>query len=64
MTALKIELSEQRLAKLKGLAEESGTTPEALLQRCVEEWLSKKDDFERAAAYVLQKNRELYKRLA
>ena len=42
-----------------------GMTPEELLRAGVEQWLKRpKDEFAEAAAYVLKKNAELYRRLA
>ena len=65
MTVLPVSLSEERLAKLKELAEHSGVTPQELLQASVEKWLSNQEsDFARAASYVVKKNAELYRRLA
>jgi predicted transcriptional regulator len=65
MAIITVSLSDERAAKLKELAKQSGLTPEELLQASVEEWLGKqKLDFDQAAAYVLEKNAELYKRLA
>ena len=42
----------------------SGLTPEEFLQRRVEELLKQPEEFREAAAYVLNKNSELYRRLA
>ncbi len=40
-------------------------TPEALLQKSLEDWLALPDEsFEKATARVLEKNAELYRRLA
>jgi hypothetical protein len=65
MTMITIPLSEERLLKLKELAKEANIAPEELVRASVEEWLSRpKEDFARAANYVLQKNVELYRRLA
>jgi predicted transcriptional regulator len=65
MTTITVTLSEERLAKLKELAAESGVTPENLLQASVDEWLARqRADFVEAAGYVLQKHAELYRRLA
>jgi predicted transcriptional regulator len=65
MTTITIALSEERLQKLKELARAANLTPEELARASLEEWLSRpKDDFARAANYVLQKNAELYRRLA
>jgi antitoxin FitA len=60
----KITLSGRRASKLNELAKEAGVTPEELLQNSVEGWLSTGEDFDRAAAYVLNKNADLYRRLS
>lgn len=60
----KITLSGQRTSKLNDLAREAGVTPEELLQQSIEGWLSRGEDFDQAAAYVLNKNAELYRRLS
>ena len=60
----KITLSNQRASKLNELAQEAGVTPEELLQNSIEGWLSAGQEFDRAAAYVLNKNAELYRRLS
>jgi hypothetical protein len=65
MTTISIPLSDERLDQLRKLAEQSGLTPEEFLWRRVEQLLEPPDEqFRRAAAYVLQKNAELYRRLA
>ena len=65
MTNLTIALSEKPMHRLKELADESGIAPEELLRESVEQWLAKpQNDFAQAAAYVLKKNAELYRRLA
>jgi antitoxin FitA len=65
MSAITINLSEEHLRKLRELAEEAKVAPEELVRASVAEWLRRpKDDFARAAAYVLQKNAALYRRLA
>lgn len=65
MTTITITLSDERLDKLKQLAVKANVQPDALVQSSVDEWLSGPDDeFQRAVAYLLQKNSELYKRLA
>jgi hypothetical protein len=65
MADITIALPEERLLRLKELAQEAKVSPEELLRASVEEWLGRpKDDFARAADYVLQKNAELYRRLA
>jgi predicted transcriptional regulator len=65
MTTITIPLSDDRMRRLKELAEEAGLTPEEMIRASLEEWLSRpKEDFARAADYVLRKNAELYRRLA
>jgi hypothetical protein len=65
MAAITITLSEEDLRKLRELAQDVKVAPEELVRASVEEWLRRpKDDFARAASYVLQKNAALYKRLA
>lgn len=65
MTTITIPLSDERLAQLRACAEQTGLTPEEFLRRRVEQLLDRPDEqFRQAAAYVLQKNAELYRRLA
>jgi hypothetical protein len=65
MTTLTIALPDPSMLRLKELANEAGVDPEELLNASVVEWLARpKDDFAQAAAYVLKKNAELYRRLA
>lgn len=65
MAAFTIALTEDRALKLQELARQAGTTPEELLRQSVEEWLFRpREDFAQAAAYVLKKNSDLYRRLA
>ncbi|HKV13208.1 MAG TPA: DNA-binding protein [Thermoanaerobaculia bacterium] len=60
-----IALSAEKARRLEELAREAGVAPEELLLASVERWLSEPgEDFARAASCVLQKNRELYRRLA
>jgi hypothetical protein len=65
MMSITVPISEERLQRLRELAREANVPPEELLRATLEEWLSRpKEDFARAASYVLQKNAELYRRLA
>ena len=65
MSTITIQLSDERLLRLQELAKEAKIAPEELIRASVEEWLSRpKEDFARAANYVLRKNMELYRRLA
>jgi antitoxin FitA len=65
MTMITIPLSDERLAELRIRAAQAGLTPEDFLRRRVEQFLDRMDEqFRQAAAHVLQKNAELYRRLA
>jgi antitoxin FitA len=65
MQTLEIQLPEQVAARLMEAAQRLGVSTEALLQASVEEKLARLDeDFLSAAKYVLEKNTELYRRLA
>jgi predicted transcriptional regulator len=65
MTSLTIDLSEELLGKLQIMAEKYNIEPEELLVATVEELVSTPDkSFQTSMEYVLQKNHELYLRLA
>jgi hypothetical protein len=65
MTVLAVPLPEERLAQLRELAQRAGVSPEELARAGLEDWLRQpREDFVQAARYVLQKNAELYRRLA
>jgi hypothetical protein len=65
MTMIMVPISDERLAQLRLWAEQAGLAPEEYLRRRVEQLLEKPDEqFRQAAAYVVQKNAELYRRLA
>lgn len=65
MTMISIPLSDERLAQLRAWARQTGLSPEEFLRWRVEQLLEQPDEqFRQAAAYVLQKNEELYRRLA
>lgn len=65
MTSITISLSDERLQKLKEVAERFSIAPEELVRVSIEELLTRpEEDFQRALAYVLKKNFELYRRLA
>ena len=60
-----IELPEAAATKLREEANRLGVRPEELATAAVIDLLYREaDDFQAAADYVLQKNRELYRRLA
>lgn len=65
MASITIDLSDSQFQELQNLARVYGIPPEILLRASVEDWLSSsKSDFTQAADYVLNKNAELYRRLA
>ena len=70
MPNITIALSDDHWQQLQAQAARRGVAPEELVRAHIEEMLSEEPvdepeaDFERAAAYVLQKNAELYRRLA
>jgi predicted transcriptional regulator len=65
MTSITIAVPDDRLRELHELAARLRVTPEELVRISVEEMLTRPDDaFQRAVSYVLEKNAELYRRLA
>jgi antitoxin FitA len=65
MTTIAVSLTEERLAKLRTWAEQTGLTLEEFLRQHVEKLLDWRDEqFREAVDYVLQKNAEIYRRLA
>jgi antitoxin FitA len=65
MTIITIELPNERVQKLQQLAFKLGVTMEDLVRASVEDMLVQPEEqFRNAAQYVLNKNKELYKRLA
>jgi antitoxin FitA len=65
MTTFSIQLRDDQAERLREMAAEAGVTPEEFLNSGVREWLeTPRRDFAEAAAFVLRKNAELYKRLA
>jgi hypothetical protein len=65
MTTISVPLSEEGLEQLQQVARRAGVSAEELARASLEDWLRQpRDDFAAAARYVLEKNRELYKRLA
>jgi antitoxin FitA len=65
MTTITIPLSDERAAQLQRWAEQAGLPAEEFLRLRVEQLLAEPDQqFRQAATYVLQKNAELYRRLA
>ena len=65
MSTIAIPLSDERMEQLRLRAEQAGLPPEEFLRRRVEQLLDRPDEqFSQAAKYVLEKNAELYRRLA
>lgn len=65
MTTLRFDISDDKAEALEDAAERLGISMEELLRASVDETLQKLDaDFEKVAQHVLQKNAELYRRLA
>jgi len=65
MSAITIVLPDERLSKLKEIADSLGVSPEELVRASVEELLARPDqDFQQAVHHVLNKNVEFYNRLA
>ena len=62
---IKIDLSPAHREQLQAEAERLGVSPEELARAAVADLVAvPADDFERVARKVLERNRELYKRLA
>ena len=65
MTTVTIALSDEHSQKLHAAAERAGMSAEQLAAARLQEWLAQPDpQFQAAVRHVLQKNRELYNRLA
>ncbi|MBV5261688.1 DNA-binding protein [Synechococcus moorigangaii CMS01] len=65
MASITINLSNEQLSRLQELARSNQVSPEELLGASIEDLLtSPKKDFTQASKYVLEKNVELYRRLA
>ncbi len=60
-----IDLTSQQAEQFQQLAKSLSIPPQELVQAAIDDFLSRPaEDFHRAARYVLEKNRELYKRLS
>ena len=65
MTSITIALPDDRLEQLQELAKQLNISTEEPVRISIDELLSKPDsDFQQAAEFVLDKNDELYRRLA
>jgi len=60
-----VQLDDEQSRRLEQLARELGVDARELAKAAVDDLLSRPaDDFDRAARFVLEKNRELYRRLS
>jgi predicted transglutaminase-like cysteine proteinase len=65
MSTLTITLSEDRLVKLREIADRFNIKPEDLARVGIEELLTRPEEsFQAVVDYILNKNAELYRRLA
>lgn len=65
MSAITVPLSDAQLTRLREIAELAGVSPEELARASLEDWLRQpREDFAEAARDVLEKNADLYRRLA
>ena len=65
MSALTINLTDDRLRALKKLSSRLNISPEELVRLSIEDILTRSEEsFQSAMEYVLEKNTELYQRLA
>ena len=65
MNTFTITLPDERVTKLKEIAERFRVAPEELVRASLEELLTRPlDDFQKVVERVLSKNADLYKRLA
>jgi hypothetical protein len=65
MTTVTIPVSDGRFERLRSLAQQAGVSPEEFLKRRVEFLLDQPDEeFKAITEIILEKNRELYRRLA
>lgn len=64
MSTLTFTVPDDKASQLSEAAREMGVPIEDLLRHITDDFLARKEGFEEAAKYVLQKNSELYRRLA
>ena len=65
MSTIAVKVPEDRFSKLKDIAERYNITPEDLVKVAIDEFIARPDEaFQKVADYVLNKNSELYRRLA
>ena len=62
---LTIELDDQEAKALQDLSQQDNQEPQALLHLALQQYLShRQTNFDQAVQHVLDKNKELYRRLA
>lgn len=60
-----VQLGDEQSRQLQEIARELKVDPAELARAAINDLVSRRtDDFERAAQFVLEKNRELYRRLS
>lgn len=65
MTSITLNISDEQLLELQRMAEENKISLEELLERNIENWSNaSREELKKATNYVLEKNAELYRRLA
>ncbi|MSP39790.1 MAG: DNA-binding protein [Deltaproteobacteria bacterium] len=65
MSTITVTVSDDRLSKLQEIAKRYNITPEDLVRVTIDELIARPEEaFQQAADYVLNKNSELYRRLA
>ena len=64
MKTLELELPDEVASKIEDAARQRGVSVEELVQTSIEEKLLRDSRFDAAASFVLEKNAELYRRLA
>jgi len=65
MSTITVTVSDDRLSKLKEIAKRYNISPEDLVRVTIDELIARPEEaFQQAADYVLNKNSELYRRLA
>ena len=63
--SISLTLNDEQAARLEARARDLGVDPSELAKAAVNDLLTRPaDDFDRAAKFVLEKNRELYRRLS
>lgn len=64
MSTVTFQVDDEKAARLADAARERGVAVEELLRQLTDDFLTRNQDFQAAAKYVLNTNAELYRRLA